>query len=137
MNANLYRVSITFDGKLRIILSKKDTLLFDGIMEREKDKLKVNKLEVNNNDPFLKLFLNTLIKEDSLTIPQFVNITLSDDKITINQESTFPKMFPCSLILDSTLGVAVVIDPLEVYVGIFGIILSFHLQQRSSSCSAG
>ena len=86
--------------KLHLTLSKKDILLFDATIED--GKIKVNSMNTNTNDSFLELFLSASIANNILIIPKFVKITLENDKMSIDQESTFPQMFPCTLSLNTT-----------------------------------
>lgn len=94
-----HQVTISTQYKaIKITLSLDNKLLFDAIIE--KDKIKVNYLDINHEDSFLNLFLNTSIKDGVIKIPNFITIFQTDDNIIINQDGTFPQMYPCELILD-------------------------------------
>ncbi|ARF09630.1 putative hemagglutinin [Indivirus ILV1] len=100
---------VTLSGKLgsvELVLSLNDKCIFNAIIEssnahNEDNKIKVCHVDMNKNDPFLDLFLNTSIKDNIITIPNFITLRQgSNNIIAIDQDQTFPKMYPCTLILN-------------------------------------
>lgn len=105
-----YKVTITHAPKatgFRITLSK-DITLFDALVSEKT--IKVLHIVLNTQDSLLDLFKYASVKYNRLIIPGFfdINFILSKEpailmrnRINIKQDvDTFPKMFPCTLVLN-------------------------------------